>query len=955
MAQLRCIVLWVLFAGACRSPATDAVEQAGGGSCAVMVATDGNDISGLGTLSSPFATLDKARDMVRGLVPTAGAPLNVCLRGGTYQLAHTFVLKPEDSGTATAPITYMSYPGERAIVSGGVKLTGLTWQQYSKNIYVTPVDRNFNQLFVDGVRRTRARSPNYDGSLVNSFYRLVPITGGDYTATTRSFQYCPSGSTRGTAFCPGSDQLPAGLNNPDIEVVSMEIWGQARQRVASTDDSVLKVRGEAWANYGCDSTGTDRYYIENTLSAVDAPGEWFLDENAHLLYYQPIALSELSTAEFTVPRLHQLVRGGDYRQNAGWDYIGAGEYPGAGSSNMVRGACRHLGVYPDDPTALDYGSSSFTVAGWLQFPTDASVDPGWVFSKGNPLGDARAPSGVGYGLQTSSTSATVPVVFNMSDGVKVVSASAGAAPRGTWVHAAFIVDRTAGTLTAYANGVPTSTAALGSLGSVASNLPFDVGAYTNVSCSQSGVDNLVVYGRALSSSEVGALAADGTPSSAQLDLYLKFDGDFSDSSPRGSDTQPFYPPYFTTRSTARDAVSFQTPTSTQAYDTAGPVDYIGFTNIDFEYTDWAIPYTGYVGDNFGRGPSAVYLHGHYATVSYNGFYHLGNGALGGMLGTSTIDYNTINDVGGSGIAIGELSTGDADLTTVAEYTSNDTIYGNYISDIGLVAGDQNAIQLMQGANTQILNNRITRTPAAGIAVWGNNSDLLPPTIGNDHIAYNDVSFVMQLLNDGSGIYVNNFQSGTMIDHNIVYDIGRNATGLEPHTSYWGLWGIYLDGNTAGVTARDNLVYRTGHANILVNIGSHDNLVTNNIFVDGTTFELAYCSTNANRAYGNIFYDGQSLSVCPDLFYPGCLSTSVLPMIQSDDNLFYFSSLSCKSQLWSDLGTWSALFGYEMSSLRQDPQFVDYTHDDFTLKSSSPAISGIGFVPIDFTGVPHTGP
>src|SRR5580700_2534509 len=70
--------------------------------CQVFVATNGNDANP-GTATQPFATLDRARDYVRATKAGATEPIEVCLRGGTYQLQHTFTLGPDDSGTAAAP------------------------------------------------------------------------------------------------------------------------------------------------------------------------------------------------------------------------------------------------------------------------------------------------------------------------------------------------------------------------------------------------------------------------------------------------------------------------------------------------------------------------------------------------------------------------------------------------------------------------------------------------------------------------------------------------------------------------------------------------------------------------------------------------------------------------------------------------------------------------------------
>jgi hypothetical protein len=124
--------------------------------CQIFVATNGDDAKP-GTVTQPLASLERARDYVRGFKEGATVPIGVCLRGGTYQLSSTFTLGPEDSGTAAALITYRSYPGEQAVLSGGVQIHP-NWIPFRGQIQVADIDLWFNQLFVNGQRATRART-----------------------------------------------------------------------------------------------------------------------------------------------------------------------------------------------------------------------------------------------------------------------------------------------------------------------------------------------------------------------------------------------------------------------------------------------------------------------------------------------------------------------------------------------------------------------------------------------------------------------------------------------------------------------------------------------------------------------------------------------------------------------------------------------------------------------------
>ncbi len=68
---------------------------------------DGNDANP-GSAEQPFATIERARDAIRERkrAQPLTEPITVRLQGGTYRLSGEVRFGPEDSGTATCPITY---------------------------------------------------------------------------------------------------------------------------------------------------------------------------------------------------------------------------------------------------------------------------------------------------------------------------------------------------------------------------------------------------------------------------------------------------------------------------------------------------------------------------------------------------------------------------------------------------------------------------------------------------------------------------------------------------------------------------------------------------------------------------------------------------------------------------------------------------------------------------------
>ena len=98
----------------------------------LYVAPDGSDAwSGAlaepnaGRTDGPFASIQRAQRAVRDLRRQGklAQPVTVRIRG-VHRLREPVVFTPADSGTAACPVTYTSYEGRRAVLSGGRVVTG---------------------------------------------------------------------------------------------------------------------------------------------------------------------------------------------------------------------------------------------------------------------------------------------------------------------------------------------------------------------------------------------------------------------------------------------------------------------------------------------------------------------------------------------------------------------------------------------------------------------------------------------------------------------------------------------------------------------------------------------------------------------------------------------------------------------------------------------------------------
>ncbi len=249
-----------------------------------------------GTPERPLATLAAARDAVRALKASPErprGPIVVEFGGGLYCLEEPVVFTPEDSGSEGAPIIYQAVEGETPIVSGGVPVSG--WRPEEDGLWVAEVPwaaergQPFTQLFVNGQRRPRARTPN----------------AGEYFYTRRLLQTDTHGSP-----CHGMVCFPEDLG-PWVEdegalICLMHNWVNSYNRVGQVDRNRNLIRFARPA--GVFFLGPSvRYYVENCREALDSPGEWYLDHGRGLLYYRPLPGEDMVQVEVMAPRSDRTV------------------------------------------------------------------------------------------------------------------------------------------------------------------------------------------------------------------------------------------------------------------------------------------------------------------------------------------------------------------------------------------------------------------------------------------------------------------------------------------------------------------------------------------------------------------------------------------------------------------------------------------------------------------------
>ncbi|WP_046213602.1 right-handed parallel beta-helix repeat-containing protein [Paenibacillus wulumuqiensis] len=188
----------------------------------LYVATSGSDTNGDGSKDKPYATLDKARDVIRALngkLPEHG--ITVWVKGGEYETS-TLELTAQDSGTADKPIIYRTYPGEHVTLTNGVHVPASDWKPlnpeaagrvhpdvYAGDLYELDMkQKNFKHIFhfrggtsfteqwgivdliANGERQPISQWPNPGESVNNHRKGWTTING---SADAKSFYYGEGG------------------------------------------------------------------------------------------------------------------------------------------------------------------------------------------------------------------------------------------------------------------------------------------------------------------------------------------------------------------------------------------------------------------------------------------------------------------------------------------------------------------------------------------------------------------------------------------------------------------------------------------------------------------------------------------------------------------------------------------------------------------------------------------
>jgi hypothetical protein len=291
---------------------------------------------------------------------------------------------------------------------------------------------------------------------------------------------------------------------------------------------------------------------------------------------------------------------------------------------------------------------------------------------------------------------------------------------------------------------------------------------------------------------------------------------------------------------------------------AAPVHDVRFRGLHFEDSAWFAPEadTGYVASQSGyrllgvdyddwaqelpsstaRQAGALELGtAHDVKVIGSTFRNLAATAVAVGSGSRGVEVvgNRIEDIGGTGVHVGDIRREDHHPADASGVTSRIDVTNNLIRRVGIDFADSVGVFGGYVRRLAIAQNELSDLPYIALQIgwgWGTvdpgGNPVYPPggcafcptvpsystptPMGRNRITGNRVTRFMQVLSDGGAIYTQSAQPGSVIAGNHLVGMGSDFTGA-----------IYLDDGTRGYTVRHNVIADAVHAFFVHERGNFD--------------------------------------------------------------------------------------------------------------------------------------
>ncbi len=252
-----------------------------------------------GSINHPYTTLVEGQNAARKFIAASTEDVEIILRAGVYSLSKTFELNEQDACKDNQKLTFKAYPNEHVILSGGKEIKN--WKQVAgKNYFVASADPKdgfapyFRQLFVNDRRVSQAKSD------------FIPVFSMPYDD--------PKTPQIWDGYIVKTNAIKAYKRLSQIRIFQEGDFKHIEQMVnkiipISDSESAIVMKQPFFMDwtktYVYNNTNSIR--IINALEELDEPGEFYLDQESHQVYYYPQRNEDMNQVSIIAPTLETLV------------------------------------------------------------------------------------------------------------------------------------------------------------------------------------------------------------------------------------------------------------------------------------------------------------------------------------------------------------------------------------------------------------------------------------------------------------------------------------------------------------------------------------------------------------------------------------------------------------------------------------------------------------------------
>lgn len=270
-------------------------------SLTVYVSPDGKD-NNPGTSKAPFASLNAAKayiSQLRKKQPLA-EPAEIIVAPGIYYLTAPLEFTAEDSGTAAAPLIVRGKKGSKCVFTGAVRLP--IFQKVSDHLWkvelgdISKYGGDIQQLFVNGKRAVRARTPNEGTN-----FKVKSVSEIDVDASKRS------AVQKITLTAEQLSVLPVNKPLEDLVISVNHAWDRTKKHVrrVSFFESAVYIGGRPMQPWN-KLDNSAQFFFEGERDFLDEGGEFFKDREG-ILFYVPRDGENIENSIALVPVIQQIL------------------------------------------------------------------------------------------------------------------------------------------------------------------------------------------------------------------------------------------------------------------------------------------------------------------------------------------------------------------------------------------------------------------------------------------------------------------------------------------------------------------------------------------------------------------------------------------------------------------------------------------------------------------------